>query len=169
MNKIIFERIAEKRILKGLSKADLARACEITPTAYANIEKGDMNSISLDIAKEIAKALGENFDELFDIEAPDNIFEIDTLRTANELLKKRIIEIEEQLEDKKMIIKLLNVRLAMSSRDSLAIVIDTGKEIIQIYNRELLEPETLINRIQSMPLDDEQKQRLISTVSDYRM
>lgn len=109
MEKFIFERIVAKRIAKGLSKADLARACDISPTAYANIERGDMNSISLDVAKGIAKALDQNFYELFDIELPiDTVFAANLIE-ENKNLKKIIANLkEEQLNDKKDIIDLLS-------------------------------------------------------------
>lgn len=168
-NEILDTKIRKLRIEKGYSQKEMAVRSNMSQSAYVKIEYGWTPNIFIEAGKNIAKALGVSFNELFDIDVIEGRAEINALIATNEMLKKKINELEEQLQDKKIIIKHLNIQLALSSRDSLAIVIDTGKEIIEIYNRELLEPETLINRIHNMPLEDDHKQRLITTVSNYRI
>jgi transcriptional regulator with XRE-family HTH domain len=109
MEKVLFEKLASKitskRNAKGLTKSEVAKACGISPTAYANIEKSAVDSISLEVAVGIAKALNENFNELFNIEKVDNE---GNLQNEIDQLKKRIVELESQLEDKKRLEKYLS-------------------------------------------------------------
>lgn len=160
MEKIVFERIVSKRNAKGLSKADLARACEITPTAYANIEKGDMNSISLDVAKGIAKALDENFNELFDIEISDVS---KGLNKEIDQLKKRIAELDEQLNDKRRIIEFL-------SKNNL--LLSTANQLYKNTNpipikRDFNDLDSLIKELKARPYDPGNTKSLIEYIQKH--
>jgi len=95
------ERITKLRIEKGISKADVARVCDITQTAYANIEKDITQSITIEIGKKIALAIGVSFNELFEIDLPKKDSELIEKLTAE---KKMLCE---KIEEKEKIIALL--------------------------------------------------------------
>jgi len=83
-------KIMKLRIEKGISKADMSRACSITPTAYSNIEEDLTESINIETGRKIAKALGISFNELFEIEGDSQ--KIDELNNEIQLFKNRIAE-----------------------------------------------------------------------------
>lgn len=58
------ERLAVARKASGLSKKDIADACDISIRFYDFVEAGDKNP-SLDTAKKIADALGVTVDDIF--------------------------------------------------------------------------------------------------------
>ncbi|WP_372648013.1 helix-turn-helix domain-containing protein [Draconibacterium sp.] len=103
----INEKIRRLRIEKGISQADVASQSGIKQASYSNIEKpqskGGNKSISIDIGKGIAKALGVSFNELFDIEIPnsDQVSRIEEenskLKKENEQLEKRVNELEKMV------------------------------------------------------------------------
>jgi len=82
----------------GLSKAYMSRACDITPTAYSNIEDDITDSINIETGRKIAKALGVSFNELFEIEGDSQ--KIDALNKQIERLNERVKELKMQIEDK---------------------------------------------------------------------
>ena len=99
-------KIMKLRIEKGISKADMSRACSITPTAYSNIEEDLTESINIETGRKIAKALGISFNELFEIEGDSQ--KIDGLNNEIQLLKNRISELSlfvETLKNEKEHIK----------------------------------------------------------------
>lgn len=93
------ERIKKLREEFGISKADMARMCGITQTAYTNIENAETKSITIETGKKIANSLKISFFELFDIDGDSQ--KIDSLKNEIETLRKRIVELEEQLDDKR--------------------------------------------------------------------
>jgi len=72
------EKLKQLRKQKGISQNTVASAAGISISAYSNIENGVSKSITIDIGKGIAKALGVSFIELF---------EIDENRTSEKELK----------------------------------------------------------------------------------
>lgn len=101
----LFNKIKRLREERNLNHVAISKEIGISNTAYSKIEKGITKSISLDIAIKIAKVLDVDFNELFGIEKPDYQ---DDLNGEIEILKKRIIELESQLEDKKRLEKYLS-------------------------------------------------------------
>ena len=93
------ERIKKLREEIGISKADMARMCGITQTAYTNIENAETKSITIETGKRIANSLKISFFELFGIDGDSQ--KIDGLKNEIETLKRRIVELEEQLDDKR--------------------------------------------------------------------
>ena len=69
---IVQESISEKlkriRREKSLSQANVAAYCGISQAAYAKIETGTTQNISIAIGKGIAKALQISFNELFEVD-----------------------------------------------------------------------------------------------------
>lgn len=146
----INEKIKRIRIEIGINQADVARSAGIKQSSYASIEKGDTKSISIEVGKGIAKALRLSFNELFDIENADAV---DSLKEEIKLLRKRIDELEEQLDDKRKIIlgyKDAADYLAMFTKFSLEILlVEKGEEteILDIPAMELfLEVDEMIKR-----------------------
>ncbi len=101
----INEKIKRLRKQKGLSQNEVATVAGVRQSSIASIEKGETVSMSLDVAKGIAKALNVNFNELYDIDGDSQ--KIDSLNKEIEALKKRIAELEEQVCDKRQIIEYL--------------------------------------------------------------
>jgi transcriptional regulator with XRE-family HTH domain len=96
------EKIKQLRKQKGLSQKEIADLSRINQASYSNIESGTTkkDTIKLGVAKDIAKALGVSFNELFEIEIPTTINETDFI-IENERLKKENERLEEHLEDKR--------------------------------------------------------------------
>lgn len=86
----INEKIKRIRIEAGINQADVARAAGIKQSSYASIEKGDTKSISIEVGKGIAKALGISFNELFEVEILQNDSLINELKAENERLKEQL-------------------------------------------------------------------------------
>jgi transcriptional regulator with XRE-family HTH domain len=87
---IIQEKIKLFRKQKNLSQVQMAAVVGISQAAYAKIESGTTVHMSLESAIGIAKALNENFNELFEIESDNK--NIAALKSEVELLKFRIEE-----------------------------------------------------------------------------
>ena len=98
----LLEKIKKYRTQKNLSQDKMAEIIGISQAAYAKIESGYTQNITIDIGKGIAKALEISFNELFNIEIPE-IGE--NLPAKIDQLEKRIIELEDQLSDKKELLK----------------------------------------------------------------
>jgi transcriptional regulator with XRE-family HTH domain len=79
--KILGEKIKRLRKSKGFSLMQLAGIVDISDTALSKIETGKTVSITVDLGKKLCDVLNISFNELFEIEIPEN-----------ELLKKEIIE-----------------------------------------------------------------------------
>lgn len=102
----ILEKIKNLRVQKDLSQTQMAKFLGITQAGYANIENNDKAKLSLAYAVGIAEVLGVSFNELFDIAGDSS--KVEELQNENESLKKRILELEEQLNDKRQIIQFLS-------------------------------------------------------------
>ena len=97
------EKIKRLRKARGLNQNDVCSEIGITQPSLASIESGRTKSISIDLGKKLAKTLSVSFNELFDIDEVES-----NLHEETDRLKKRIIEIESQLEDKKRLEKYLS-------------------------------------------------------------
>lgn len=64
---LLNKKIRSLRKASGLSQAYVASVCELTQSSYASIENGKTKSITIEVGKGIAKALGVPFTELFEI------------------------------------------------------------------------------------------------------
>ncbi len=101
----IGEKIKSIRRSKGISQTNVADACNIKQSSYANIENGKTQNITIEIGKGIAGALDVSFNELFEIEDTNvtrqkDQAEIDSIK---EILKEK----NKQLEQKDLLIELL--------------------------------------------------------------
>lgn len=113
-NFVFMESINEKikllRKQRGISQVEVAKTAGINQASYSNIEKGDTKSITIEVGKGIARALGISFAELFDIEpSKDNSEQIEKLKVENISLKKQLEEkvfLIETLKDEKAHIKM---------------------------------------------------------------
>lgn len=83
-------KIQSLRKSKGLSLMQLATKLDVSDTALSKIETAKTTSITIELGKGIASALGVSFNELFEIE----VFENKELNIENERLKGRIKELE---------------------------------------------------------------------------
>jgi len=105
-----YEKIKLFRKQKNLSQAQISESTGISQAAYAKIESGETKSITIEVGKGIAKALGIPFAELFDIEASkDNSELIEKLKGEKENLKEEIKEKQyliDLLKDEKAHLKL---------------------------------------------------------------
>jgi transcriptional regulator with XRE-family HTH domain len=84
------ERIKLYRKQKNLSQSQMASVIGISQAAYAKIESGVTENMTLVVATGIAKALGEDFNEVFEIEKDNKT--IVSLKDEIEELKRRISE-----------------------------------------------------------------------------
>ena len=89
---------------------ELARAVGISDMTLSKIETGKTKSVTIDTGKGIASALGVSFADLFGVEPSktengnDLYKEVERMNLLIEQLKSRIIELEEQLNDKRKLI-----------------------------------------------------------------
>ena len=90
------ERIKLYRKQKNLSQSQMASVIGISQAAYAKIESGVTGNITLVVATGIAKALGEDFNEVFEIEK-DNKTIVG--------LKAEIVELKSRISEKDLLIK----------------------------------------------------------------
>jgi transcriptional regulator with XRE-family HTH domain len=105
----IFKKIKKLREEKKITQSEMAESLGISQAAYAKIERPinpEGKKISIEYGKSIAKTLGVSFNELFDVELPSS--EEKKLISEIEGLKRRIKELEEQLDDKRRIIEFLS-------------------------------------------------------------
>lgn len=65
MKPINRERLAKRRKDAGYTQRELAMLCRCTQAAISGLETGNMPNCSADLAKEIAKRLDREVDELF--------------------------------------------------------------------------------------------------------
>ncbi len=98
------EKIKRIRKSRGLNQNEVCSQIGITQPSLASIEAGKTKSIAIELGKKIAIALNVSFNELFDIEISDNS---KAINEENEQLKKRIGELESQLQDKTRLEKYL--------------------------------------------------------------
>lgn len=66
MRPINRERLAKRRVEAGFTQRELAMLCKCTQAAISALETGAMLNCSADLAKQIAKRLGRDLEELFD-------------------------------------------------------------------------------------------------------
>jgi len=97
MNEI--KKIKSLRNQKGISQTKMASKVGLSQPGYAKIESGVTENMSLSLAIKISKVLEIGFNELYDIDGDSQ--KIDSLNNEIEILKKRIVELEEQLDDKR--------------------------------------------------------------------
>ena len=129
------KKIKDARIQKGISQTAMANEIGLSQPGYANIENGETKNIPLLVAVKISKVLGIGFNELYDIDGDSQ--KIDRLNMECEVLKKRIVELEEQLNDKRQIIDFL-------TKPSLAPVIAHSiKNEKEGYTPTKLDPDNL--------------------------
>jgi len=93
---LIQEKIKSLRKQKNLSQAQMAAVIGISQAAYAKFESGVTENIALFIATGIAKALNEDFNELFEIESDH--------KTIAEL-KYELAELRSRVAEKDLLIK----------------------------------------------------------------
>jgi len=93
---LIQEKIKSLRKQKNLSQAQMAAVIGISQAAYAKFESGVTENIALFIATGIAKALNEDFNELFEIESDH--------KTIAEL-KYELAELRSRVSEKDLLIK----------------------------------------------------------------
>ena len=146
-------KIVKLRMAKGISKADMSRACGITPTAYSNIEDDLTESINIETGKKIAIALGISFNELFEIDVDsqkiDSLYKvIETLKEKNEELNKTIIDksllIETLLNEKAHIKYRLLINLVGDFLSDLTILGDKISKAEKEEEKEKLNEERLL-------------------------
>lgn len=97
------EKLKQLRKEKGISQSTVAKAAGISIAAYSNIENGVSKSITIDVGKGIADALGVSFNVLFDIETVQLGTEllqksVNKLQEKNSKLENRILELEQWLD-----------------------------------------------------------------------
>jgi transcriptional regulator with XRE-family HTH domain len=95
----IQEKIKLCRKQKNMSQAQMAAVIGISQAAYAKIESGVTENISLFSATGIAKALNEDFNELFEIES-------DNKTIAG--LKSKVEELTYSISEKDFLIKTIS-------------------------------------------------------------
>lgn len=161
--KEVLEKIKNLRNQKGISQAQMAKMVGVTQAGYANIETNDKGKLSLVVAVGIAKALNVGFNELFDIDGDSQ--KIDSLNNEIKLLEKRIIELEDQLNDKRSIIEFL------SSNDllwhaAMGIDYESGEYDKRRANTPK-EAYTTLEGFPEMPYDRENKESLINYISTH--
>lgn len=141
------EKIKRIRTERNVRPADIARFAGIKQSSYASIEKGDTKSISIEVGKGIAKALGMSFNELFEIEVADNS---ELLFAEIKQLKKRITELEEQLNDKKELLRYYQQSYTVTEKMIILLVDDFWKKgvkgnltinVSELRNRAIVELE----------------------------
>ena len=96
---ILQEKIKLLRKQKNLSQTQMAAVIGISQAAYAKFESGVTENIALFIAIGIAKALNEDFSELFGIESDNKNF-------AG--LNKEIEELKSRITEKDLLIKTIS-------------------------------------------------------------
>ena len=100
------EKIKQIRVEKGITAVEVAKAAGLKHSSYGSIEKGITKSISIEVGKGIAKALGVSFIELFDVQSPESSAFQETL-AENKRLQKRIAELESQIQDKSELLDMM--------------------------------------------------------------
>jgi transcriptional regulator with XRE-family HTH domain len=134
MNRL--EKIKQFRKQKNLSQAQIAESIGISQAAFAKIESGETKSITIEVGKGIAIALGIPFYEIFDIEpSKENSEQIEKLKIENESLKK-------QLEEKVQILELLKNEKAHVSLYLLMRLFGRLEIGLQALEAEILKSET---------------------------
>jgi transcriptional regulator with XRE-family HTH domain len=99
---ILQDKIKLLRKQKNLSQTQMAAVIGISQAAYAKFESGVTENIALFIAIGIAKALNEDFSELFGIESDNKNF-------AG--LNKEIEELKSRISEKDLVIKTISSQL----------------------------------------------------------
>jgi transcriptional regulator with XRE-family HTH domain len=146
------EKIKRLRIKSGVNQADVARSAGIKQSSYASIEKGDTKSITINVGKGIAKALGVSFNELFDVEiSPDK----DEKKLLNEIerLKRELSDLEGLCEIQRESLSLYKQSFTVTDR-MVELVADKLSKLIP----EGDEAKVIVDKIRSQALSELQKE-----------
>lgn len=119
--------ITEIRKDRGLSQLEVAEKIGLSQNSYSRIERG-VTRLSVEKIEQIAKALGVNFDMILTLsdrtkraETSDwNDEKIDSYNKMieeNEKLEKRIKELEQTLENDRLLIKFLKKGVYIIDKD----------------------------------------------------
>lgn len=107
-------KIRKLRLEKGLSQKAVSTMSGISHSAYVKIEYGTTEKIFIEVGKCISKALGVSFNELFDIECPDDNKRVKLLEGEINNLKEVVSKLkEEKIIDKEKIIELMSKNLKL--------------------------------------------------------
>ncbi|MGQ8335663.1 helix-turn-helix transcriptional regulator [Sunxiuqinia sp. A32] len=148
-------KISRLRNEKGLKQSEMARQIGISQTAYAKIENGITKSISIDIGKNIARALGESFNNLFEIE--DSSFRSHTQAISE--LEKENDKLKQDLDNYRTLIKMMKERN----------MIRPPKEKKEGENEfEPAGDDYLDNWLESLPAEEEKIKKEIETIPILR-
>ena len=96
------------RLQKGLSQKNVAGLAGLSHSAYVKIESGETEKIFIEVGKNIAKALGVSFNELFDIDNTEYQEKVKLLENEIELLKESVFTLKDKIADKEKIIELMS-------------------------------------------------------------
>lgn len=140
----ISEKIRQLRKQKGISQSKMAEVIGISQAAYAKIETGDTKSISIEIGKGISKALNIPFNDLFDIEVPENRSvetekELNDLKSETEKLQKLLVQLVIIIHTKDIMIELMSFDRIKSIRNNRQLQIEKLSSLIEIKKIEIKE------------------------------
>ncbi|MGM0408172.1 MAG: helix-turn-helix domain-containing protein [Bacteroidota bacterium] len=107
--KPVGEKIKQIRKSKGISQTVVADICGIKQSSYANIENGKTQTISIEVGKGIAKALGVSFVDLFEIETNDPLAEENSIKIKS--MEWELETLYDVLKERKEHIELLKNRI----------------------------------------------------------
>lgn len=164
-----FKKIKKLREEKKITQSEIAENLGISQAAYAKIERPsnpDGKKISIEYGKSIAKTLGVSFNELFEIEVPGTP-NLKEMEEHNIRLQKRIEELEEQLDDKRRIIKFLSdndFTLDIAARIDF---LENGRQFTDFNDPDWLE-KSLQNRLYD-PGDKQSQIRYIESWFDKQL
>lgn len=131
--KPVGEKIKQIRKSKGISQTVVADICGIKQSSYANIESGKTQTISIEVGKGIAKALKVPFGELFEIEGSKTVDS--DLDKKVKILENQIKKLEENLEEKAQIIKLLKNENKAFYKEKSALELE--RDFYEFWDREI--------------------------------
>lgn len=108
------EKIKQIRKSKGINQTVVADICGIKQSSYANIENGKTQTISIEVGKGIAKALGVSFVDLFEIETNDPLAEENSIKMKS--LEWELETLYDVLKERKEFIELLQKQIEAYKR-----------------------------------------------------
>lgn len=162
------DRIKLLRIKKGLSLKDLSSIIGISDTAISKIETGKTRNIAIETGKEISKALGVSFNELFEIEdvvISDESSYVEEIAT----LRKELESVKEDLDTYKMIVSILKQKRMITSpmeapKDVTEYEFVTSKTVFEEMRRRKEFEAGEIEEIEKLPA--KVKAKLVKLISD---
>lgn len=137
----VSEKIRELREAKNLSQKKLAEIAGVSQPTIYNVEHGKVDNITLSIGKNIAKALGVSFAELFEIETPgtgtsEASAELEQLRNLVINYENEIKVYQDRLTDKETIIKSLKTEKKLFKENVIrSIDVMYEPEVTEIRNK----------------------------------